>query len=249
MIIYDREKKELIVPATFAGGGDNCGQEIEQAYQEGWDEGFASGASSCSGLSIQPQKYIYVNERPSAGEVFIRPDEGYDGIAEGIANIDNVLDVYWSAGYEQGKPEGILEGEERVRSQFTTLNVSNNGTYTASGDAAFSAVSVNVNAGFGIGFSATFETSGNAYLNSSVAFFGDMQGNKYAGHMTDYYAIDDVWNYTGPLADGTHTYKIALSEWRGQENYFTPWNFTEADLIFANYDAIRFDATHIIVFN
>lgn len=71
---------------------------LEYNYQRG----FQDGLGQCSGIctNIQQQKYINVSGRPSAGEVFIYPDEGFDGVWEGIANIDGALDRERENAYE-----------------------------------------------------------------------------------------------------------------------------------------------------
>lgn len=112
MIIYEREKKEIIVPATFAGvvGGD-CGPEIEIAYQEGWNEGYASGTSECSGCTLQEGGYFTPlwPETPT-GIVEVFPDEGYDGFSKFSVNDGAALWSFHAAGLEAGRESGYAEG-------------------------------------------------------------------------------------------------------------------------------------------
>ena len=291
MIIYEREKKELIVPATFAGGGDSdCGPAIERAYEEGWEsgwgsgwtEGYASSTSECSGsCNIQQTKYIYVNDRPAAGEVYIEPDEGYDGVFQGVANIDNALDKFYNEGYAAGSatscnlqegryyvslwPQGggevnILPDEgydgfsnfrindwdglwsyysagcESVRDQFTTLNVSGNGIYECSGDAAYNVVNVNIDS---VGFFMTL--SGTATFDRDIMFSRD-EGDKatiqvFLESMSSniawldepYIFIDGVslrqlrGNNT-TISAGTHTITADINQFASQQNYFQPFS-------------------------
>ncbi len=111
MIIYERDKKELIVPATFAGGSDsNCGPAIEKAYEEGWESGYASGTSECSGsCTIQQQKLVYVSAA-TVNEVRIYPDEGFDGVWEGVADISEAMATNYDLGHEDGWAEGQASG-------------------------------------------------------------------------------------------------------------------------------------------
>jgi hypothetical protein len=291
MIIYERDKKELIVPATFAGGGDSdCGPAVEKAYEEGWNEGwqsgwtggYASGSSECSGsCNIQQTKYIYVNDRPTAGEVFIEPDEGYDGVFQGVANIDNALDKFYNEGYAAGSatscnlqegryyvpvwPNGssgevnILPdegydgfsnfrindwdglwsyysaGSESVRSQFTTLNVSGNGIYECSGDAAYNVVNVNIDS---VGFYMTL--SGTATFDRDIMFSRD-QGDKAtiqvfleSTNLTrewldePYIFIDGVSlaqlrDNNTTISAGTHTITADINQFASQQTYFQPF--------------------------
>lgn len=113
MIIYERDKKELIVPATFAGGGDsNCGPAIEKAYEEGWNEGYASGTSECSGCTLQEGGYFAPlwPETPT-GIVDVLPDEGYDGFSKFSVNDGAALWSFHAAGLETGREEGFAEGQ------------------------------------------------------------------------------------------------------------------------------------------
>lgn len=286
MIIYDREKKELIVPATFAGGSDsNCGPAIEKAYEEGyesgwesgWTEGYASGTSECSGsCNIQQLKYIYVEDRPTAGEVYIEPDEGYDGVFQGVANIDHVLDKFYNEGYAAGSatscnlqegryyapvwPEGssgevnILPdegydgfsnfrindwdglwsyysaGSESVRNQFTTLNVSGNGIYECSGDAAYNVVNVNLPQDYKVYLSGTIITDHDiAYDGSSNKISVLIQGESNTIELQQgYIQIDGINGESmrgNTLTAGTHTFFAAVNEWttQGAVEYFQPW--------------------------
>lgn len=86
-----------------------------------------AGSGICE--NIQQQKYIYVNQRPSAGEVIIHPDDGFDGVWEGIANIDNALDAARDEGanIQKGKLEHIYisaNGEYWKTDGYSYVNVS-----------------------------------------------------------------------------------------------------------------------------
>lgn len=311
MIIYERDKKELIVPATFAGGGDsNCGPAIERAYEEGWQsgwtEGYASGSSECSGCTLQEGGYFAPlwPELPT-GVVDVFPDEGYDGFSKFSVNDGAALWSFHAAGVEAGREEGWNEGfasgwtegfesgssmscnlqegryyvpvwpngssgevnilpdegydgfsnfrindwdglwsyysagSESVRSQFTTLNVSGNGIYECSGDAAYNVVNVNIPQSYRVYLSGTIITDhdivydGN-YNKISVLIQGESNTIEL---QQGYMGIDGINgdNMIGrTLTAGTHTFYAAVNEWTAQwgVEYFEPW-WTEV-LVFEN---------------
>lgn len=67
VIYYKEEKKELIIPSGFeynGCGGSDCRDEIEQAYQSGWTNGYNAGLEACEGKPQSTAIVVYNNIDP-----------------------------------------------------------------------------------------------------------------------------------------------------------------------------------------
>ncbi len=130
MIYYDKEKKELVIPAVFEGDGKGCEKAVEEAiaegkrigyssgytqgeivgkeigFESGWTAGYNQGQEDCpecSGTSCNLEVGVLELEEKVVGHWSFRPSSGYDGFI-------NVL--VQDAGFGKGKwDEGFAAGQ------------------------------------------------------------------------------------------------------------------------------------------
>lgn len=155
MIIYSREKKELIIPTGFAS--DSCAEAVEEARQAGFAEGEAAQKAKLSRMyvtengtyeredgwnlvevdvdgttcDLEAEKHIDVDPTTFSGEEVYYPSDNKDGMA-------SVRVTGMSAQqYRTNQQNDWIEGAGGVAAGVTNgaqgLVITQNGTYTASG--------------------------------------------------------------------------------------------------------------------
>lgn len=101
MIYYDKEKKELVIPAVFEGDGKGCEKAVEEAiaegkrigyssgytqgeivgkeigFESGWTAGYNQGQEDCPECNLEVG--VLDLEERTIGRWQIRPSSGYDG--------------------------------------------------------------------------------------------------------------------------------------------------------------------------
>lgn len=155
MIYYDKEKKELVIPAVFEGDGNGCETAVEEAIAEGkiigyssgytqgeivgkeigftsgWTAGYNQGQEDCPECNLE-QKSVVIDETNYFGHV-IRPSSGYEGLSQvSIDATDWTNDMLSSGrteGFASGWSAGFTSGETRQKSLLTYTTIINDGTY------------------------------------------------------------------------------------------------------------------------
>lgn len=119
---YEREDGYGKVTVVIEGGTD-CKEAIEDAYENGYNEGYEQGKAEGGGECNLEDKIIcpQTNEVDGNGYIYIRPNEGYDGLMEVALQTADLKNGWYSEGYEQGKSEG---GECNLEEIINTPQIS-----------------------------------------------------------------------------------------------------------------------------
>lgn len=88
-------------------GFDYVDIDASEYGQTKYNEGYEQGKSEGGGCNLE-DKIIApeTNEVDGSGYIYIRPNEGYDGLMEVALQTNNLKNDWYSEGYEQGKAEG-----------------------------------------------------------------------------------------------------------------------------------------------
>ena len=101
MIYYKEEKKKLVIPSGFVMIPIDCDEAIEQAREQGYQEGFADGSSA----TCDTEEGTYSLTDDFDGEETVFPSEGKTGFNK-IVIVD---DGYGDAKYDEGYADGIAD--------------------------------------------------------------------------------------------------------------------------------------------
>lgn len=101
MIYYKEEKKKLVIPSGFVMIPIECDEAIEQAREQGYQEGFADGSSA----TCDTEEGTYSLTDDFDGEETVFPSEGKTGFNK-IVIVD---DGYGDKKYDEGYADGIAE--------------------------------------------------------------------------------------------------------------------------------------------
>lgn len=104
-------------------------------YNQGYQSGYTAGRSDFE-VHLQDKEVIANVWSPSwTGEITITPDEGYDGMGEVRVSAATQAEILQ---YMQNDEYAMLESiEDFISDSAETITITSNGTYTASGSAAF----------------------------------------------------------------------------------------------------------------
>lgn len=104
MIFYKEEKKKLVIPSGFVMIPIECDEAIEQAREQGYQEGFADGSSA----TCDTEEGTYSLTDDFDGEETVFPSEGKTGFNK-IAIVD---DGYGDKKYDEGYADGQADCPE-----------------------------------------------------------------------------------------------------------------------------------------
>lgn len=120
MIIYEREKKTLIIPTGIGNGNIGSGD-----YADGYEAGKAA-QKAADDRKITPTTAITQNGEYEANygfkKVIVDVECGEDCSEE--------VEAAYNSGYTGGYDEGLEDGAEQQKAKLESISITNNGTYT-----------------------------------------------------------------------------------------------------------------------
>lgn len=120
MIIYEREKKTLIIPTGIGNGNIGSGD-----YADGFEAGKAA-QKAADDRKITPTTAITQNGEYEA-------DYGYKKVIVDVecgGDCSDEIEAAYSSGYTGGYDEGLEDGAEQQKAKLETISITNNGTYS-----------------------------------------------------------------------------------------------------------------------
>lgn len=160
MIIYSREKKELIIPTGFAS--DSCAEAVEEARQTGFTEGEEAQKAKLSTMyvtengtyeredgwklvevdvdgttcDLETEKGIVIDPTTFSGEEVYYPSDNKDGMAS--VRVTGMSAQQYRTNLQNDWIEGAGGVAAGVTNGAQGLVITQNGTYTASGTSVYS---------------------------------------------------------------------------------------------------------------
>lgn len=138
MIIYDKERKTLVVPEGIGcecSGGD-CAEEYRQGYQRGYSSGYTDGLSDCSGYTPTDCSSA-ITEAFNSGYT-----EGYNQGQADCPECSGSTPCDCSSAITEAYQSGITEGMAEQKALLSSTAITTNGTYTS--ENGWNSVNVNV---------------------------------------------------------------------------------------------------------
>lgn len=160
MIIYSREKKELIIPTGFAS--DSCAEAVEEARQTGFAEGEEAQKAKLTSVKLtengtytredgwklvevdvdgttcdlEAEKGIVIDPTTFSGEEVYYPSDNKDGMAS--VRVTGMSAQQYRTNMQNTWIEGTGGVAAGVREGAQGLVITQNGTYTATGTSSYS---------------------------------------------------------------------------------------------------------------
>lgn len=117
---------DIIENGTYEGAYNvvnvNVPQEsgdCSEAYDKGFEDGYNQGQAECpeGGSCNLEDKWVYpsMSDRDNNGFIVVNPSEGYDGLSRTVIDPQTIYN----------------EGKDSIKNTLTTLDVTENGTYTS----------------------------------------------------------------------------------------------------------------------
>lgn len=160
MIIYSREKKELIIPTGFAS--DSCAEAVEEARQTGYTEGEEAQKAKLTSVKLtengtytredgwnevevdvdgttcdlEAEKHIDVDPTTFSGEEVYYPSDNKDGMAS--VRVTGMSAQQYRTNMQNNWIEAAGGVAAGVTNGAQGLVITQNGTYTATGRGTYS---------------------------------------------------------------------------------------------------------------
>lgn len=157
-------------------------------YNQGYQSGYTAGRSDFE-VHLQDKKVIANVWSPSwTGEITITPDEGYDGMGEVRVSAATSAEINQ---YMQNDEYAMLESiEDFISDSAETITITSNGTYTASGSAAFNWDSTGVRKVLPTNFkSVTVNVPSNLVVDGTIEMTSDYTFSQSEMHDAFIYGI------------------------------------------------------------
>lgn len=157
MIYYKEEKKKLVIPSGFVMIPIDCDEAIEQAREEGYQEGFADGSSATCDTEegtysltddFDGEETVFPSEGKTGFNKIVIVDDGYgdakydEGYADGLADCSGSTPCDCSSAVTEAYQSGITEGIAEQKALLSSTAITSNGTYTS--ENGWNSVNVNV---------------------------------------------------------------------------------------------------------
>lgn len=145
MIYYKEEKKKLVIPSGFVMIPIDCDEAIEQAREQGYQEGFADGSSATCDTEegtysltddFDGEETVFPSEGKTGFNKIVIVDDGYgdakynEGYADGIADCSGSTPCDCSSAITEAYESGVTEGIAEQKSLLVSSAFTRNGTYT-----------------------------------------------------------------------------------------------------------------------
>ena len=119
MIIYEREKKTLIIPTGIGNGNLGSGD-----YADGYEAGKAA-QKAADDRKITPTTAITQNGEYEA-------DYGFKKVIVDVecGDCSEEVEAAYNSGYTGGYDEGLEDGAEQQKAKLESISITNNGTYS-----------------------------------------------------------------------------------------------------------------------
>ena len=157
-------------------------------YNQGYQSGYTAGRSDFE-VHLQDKEVIANVWSPSwTGEITITPDEGYDGMGEVRVSAATSAEIVQ---YMQNDEYAMLESiEDFISDSAETITITSNGTYTASGSAAFNWDSTGVRKVLPTNFkSVTVNVPSNLVVDGTIEMTSDYTFSQSEMHDAFIYGI------------------------------------------------------------